>query len=30
VEWDKGYSERSADDLWRAIEAIVMKMNVNS
>ena len=29
VEWKNGYGERSAEELWSAIEAIVLKTNVN-
>jgi flagellar biosynthesis/type III secretory pathway protein FliH len=30
VEWENGYSERNAEALWSAIEAIVMKTNINA
>jgi flagellar assembly protein FliH len=30
VEWKNGYSERSTEDLWSALEAIVMKTNINA
>ena len=30
VEWTNGFAERNAEELWRAVEAVITKSNVNS
>jgi flagellar assembly protein FliH len=30
VEWTNGHAERTNEDVWRAIEAVIMKTNVNN